>query len=415
MLRRLHGAALTAAVSLSLFACAPPPEPAKLAAPASGPSQSPAATLSAGEIASLTQKVDAELDDLHAAAASADETRYFGHYAANAVFLGTDAKERWDMTAFRAFAHPHFAAGKGWSYKSLRRAVSFTGDGTIAYFDEDLANDRIGPTRGSGILVRDNGRYLLVQYNLALTVPNERVSAVHAAILETKEPPVDVRARYKGTYDKATEASAAGDLGTAKTLLSALVPDAKAKPDDDLEFWLHNELTWIAWANADLLGALSEVDAAKLAVEHSTLTEDRKNKLRLHEKWDRAYVLLELALMQPKAAGSVTMPQANAAKADYDTLAKRENDHDGAAVLEAFFAMRTGNTRVAVSAAKRVDVEKDSDVQDLYVIVRSLEMSADKADKEKATSVHARICSANSYLMKPLIVAQRKKEGHACP
>jgi len=37
--------------------------------------------------------IDAVLDDWHRAAA-ADEARYFGHFAANGVFMGTDAKER---------------------------------------------------------------------------------------------------------------------------------------------------------------------------------------------------------------------------------------------------------------------------------------------------------------------------------
>jgi hypothetical protein len=132
----------------------------------------------------LTQAVARELDDLHDAAARADEARYFAHFAPNAVFLGTDATERWNMAAFRAFAHPHFAAGRGWTYKSVRRAIAFADNGMVAYFDEDLENARIGPTRGSGVLVREKDRYLLVQYNLALTIPNESVPAVRAVIAE---------------------------------------------------------------------------------------------------------------------------------------------------------------------------------------------------------------------------------------
>src|SRR5271168_3840018 len=58
----------------------------------------------------------ATLDDFHAAAAAADEARYFGHFAADGVFLGTDATERWTVDAFRAYAKPHFDAGRGWAY-----------------------------------------------------------------------------------------------------------------------------------------------------------------------------------------------------------------------------------------------------------------------------------------------------------
>src|SRR5690349_10642917 len=53
------------------------------------------------------EAIAAVLDDWHAAAAHADEDRYFGHLADDAVFLGTDAKERWDKAAFLAYAHPH--------------------------------------------------------------------------------------------------------------------------------------------------------------------------------------------------------------------------------------------------------------------------------------------------------------------
>ena len=45
--------------------------------------------------------------------AASDEERYFAHFADDAVFMGTDATERWDKAAFRAYAHPHFAKGKG--------------------------------------------------------------------------------------------------------------------------------------------------------------------------------------------------------------------------------------------------------------------------------------------------------------
>lgn len=114
------------------------------------------------------------LDQWHAAAARADEAAYFSHFAKNAVFLGTDATERWDVTAFRAYAHPHFAQGKAWSFHAVRRAVSVAPGGDYAWFDEDLATERLGPARGSGVVVREGGDYQLLQYNLSLTIPNER-------------------------------------------------------------------------------------------------------------------------------------------------------------------------------------------------------------------------------------------------
>src|SRR5580692_4916906 len=74
----------------------------------------------------------------HDAAAHADEARYFAHFAPEGVFLGTDASERWDVPAFRAYAHPRFAEGRAWTFHSTARQVAFSADGRIAWFDESL-------------------------------------------------------------------------------------------------------------------------------------------------------------------------------------------------------------------------------------------------------------------------------------
>ena len=127
------------------------------------------------------EAIAAVLDDWHDAAAHAEEDRYFGHLAEDAVFLGTDAKERWDKAAFRAYAHPHFAKGKAWSFRSVRRDIAVDPSGLIAWFDEDLETQNLGPARGSGVLVNRGSGWKISQYNLAITVPNERFQAVKRA------------------------------------------------------------------------------------------------------------------------------------------------------------------------------------------------------------------------------------------
>jgi uncharacterized protein (TIGR02246 family) len=112
------------------------------------------------------------IDDWHAAAAAADEDRYFGHMTDDAVFLGTDATERWTKQQFREYAHPHFVKGKAWSFRSVRRAISFSKDGRVAWFDEDLATPNLGPSRGSGVLVFDGKAWKIAQYNLSVPIPN---------------------------------------------------------------------------------------------------------------------------------------------------------------------------------------------------------------------------------------------------
>jgi ketosteroid isomerase-like protein len=135
------------------------------------------------------EAIAAALDDWHDAAAHADEARYFGHFADDAVFLGTDATERWDTAAFRAYAHPHFAKGKAWSFKSIRRVITVDPDGHVAWFDEDLDAPKLGPVRGSGVLVKRGAGWKISQYNLAVTVPNERFEAVKRAAAGAEPPP----------------------------------------------------------------------------------------------------------------------------------------------------------------------------------------------------------------------------------
>lgn len=143
-------------------------QPPALIQPASAPS--PAAA------------IGAVLDDFHRAAAQADEARYFGHLDDTAVFLGTDATERWTKAQFQAYAHPYFAKGRAWTFRPVRRAITLAADGRTAWFDEDLDTPNLGPCRGSGVLVLTGGGWKIAQYNLAFTVPNGAAKAVEGTI-----------------------------------------------------------------------------------------------------------------------------------------------------------------------------------------------------------------------------------------
>jgi ketosteroid isomerase-like protein len=138
----------------------------------------------AADVTDAESQIRAALDDFHDAAARADEERYFAHFTSDAVFLGTDATERWDTAAFRAYAHPHFAKGKAWSFRATRRAVTVAPDALHAWFDEDLDTPNMGPARGSGVFVRTSlsAPWRIAQYNLALTIPNEKIDGVKALL-----------------------------------------------------------------------------------------------------------------------------------------------------------------------------------------------------------------------------------------
>jgi ketosteroid isomerase-like protein len=148
----------------------------------------PASTLPPPDPAA-SAAIHAVLDDWHRAAAAADEPRYFSHFTGDAIFLGTDKTERWDVPAFQKFAHPFFAKGKAWSFTPVRRDVIVGAGGAIAWFDEDLDTPNLGPTRGSGVIVRDpGGAWKIAHYNLAITVPNDRIKAVKNVITGETPP-----------------------------------------------------------------------------------------------------------------------------------------------------------------------------------------------------------------------------------
>ena len=124
------------------------------------------------------QKVAAVLDDWHQAASVADEARYFGYFAPNGVYMGTDATERWTVAEFRAWAKPRFQSKKTWTFKARNRHIDFSADGKTAWFDEMLNTLDLGVCRGSGVLVLLDGTWKIAQYNLSVPIPNAMVDGI---------------------------------------------------------------------------------------------------------------------------------------------------------------------------------------------------------------------------------------------
>ena len=128
------------------------------------------------------------LDDFHAAASEADGERYFGHFTPDAVYLGTDAGERWSVVEFREFARPHFSAGRGWTYVAVERHVRVSAGGDLAWFDEKLTNEKYGEVRGTGVLRKIDGAWKIVHYSLTFLVPNAAASDVVKRIRRESGP-----------------------------------------------------------------------------------------------------------------------------------------------------------------------------------------------------------------------------------
>ena len=126
------------------------------------------------------------LDDFHKAASEADEDRYFSHFTDDAVFMGTDATERWDVPTFRAYAHPFFVEDKGWTFTPRDRNVMSHGD--VAWFDEMLDSESYGECRGTGVLRREGGTWKISQYNLTIPIPNSLAREFVRQIRDSAKP-----------------------------------------------------------------------------------------------------------------------------------------------------------------------------------------------------------------------------------
>lgn len=170
---------IVSSLVLGLSACAPMTK-----------SASSGSSLSAPDRATEERAIGQILDDFHDAAAKADEARYFSHFTPDAIFMGSDATERWTKSEFQDWAKPFFKRGKAWTFHATRRVVHVDSAGAIAWFDEDLTTDGLGPSRGSGVLVSNAGHWMIAHYNLALTIPNERLDTVKDVLKAVVNQPV---------------------------------------------------------------------------------------------------------------------------------------------------------------------------------------------------------------------------------
>jgi len=136
--------------------------------------------------------IDRALDAFHDAAAKGNAEAYFALLPDDAVFLGTDATERWTGADFRRFAAPYFRGRPAWIYVPLQRRIDLVAH-NVASFDELLDNEAYGICRGSGVMVQRDGRWVLRQYNLSIPVPNALARSVVARIRAAalgQQPPV---------------------------------------------------------------------------------------------------------------------------------------------------------------------------------------------------------------------------------
>ncbi len=121
------------------------------------------------------------LDNLLLYATTADWDNYFALYSRNAVFIGTDATEHWNMVQFEQYARPT----KGWNYTLIERKT--VRHDNVIVFDEILDSKSYGISRGTGTLLLTEEGWKVAQYHLSFPIPNDIAKKVTTQIKATRK------------------------------------------------------------------------------------------------------------------------------------------------------------------------------------------------------------------------------------
>jgi beta-lactamase class D len=136
------------------------------------------------------------LDKWHSDAAEGNHAEYIGAMTGDGVFIGTDATERWTTAEFSAWCKPYFERKKTWDFKMVSRNIDIADNGLNAWFDE-LLDTKMGICRGSGVLVKKDGRWKIAQYVLSAAIPNDIMKQV-----TTMKSGTDSALVLKSIFDK---------------------------------------------------------------------------------------------------------------------------------------------------------------------------------------------------------------------
>lgn len=113
------------------------------------------------------------LDNWHKAAAEANADQFFGSMTEDCIYLGTDATEKWKRDELRSWAASAFERETAWDFTPYEREV-YSESNDLAWFDEKL-DTWMGECRGSGVVKRTPDGWKLKQYNLAVTISNDKI------------------------------------------------------------------------------------------------------------------------------------------------------------------------------------------------------------------------------------------------
>lgn len=124
------------------------------------------------ESENIKEKINTILNNWHNDAAEANFKQYFNAMDKTSVFVGTDASENWSKKEFQKFSKPHFDKGEAWKFTTLERNIYISKNAEFVWFDE-LLKTWMGICRGSGVLEKVSNKWIIKQYVLSITIPND--------------------------------------------------------------------------------------------------------------------------------------------------------------------------------------------------------------------------------------------------
>jgi hypothetical protein len=184
-----------------------------------------------------------------------------------------------------------------------------------------------------------------------------------------------------------------GDYEEATRVLLSAIRRRGADPNDGDMFTFHNWMVILRQAQGDLPGALLECAARTAAGYEGTWqpAEERVKETRFKDDWHRAYLFRIYAEQVSGSRREAALLAAEHARKDYTAAGGYP---DSIAILDAFFAMHDRRWDDARAAARRVDIAKDDDEEDLYLLFSALDAAG---DHEAATAVRQRMEQMPAY------------------
>ncbi|MDB4968064.1 MAG: hypothetical protein JWN44_3753 [Myxococcales bacterium] len=221
--------------------------------------------------------------------------------------------------------------------------------------------------------------------------------------LEPIERGSDDKSARIAAYDRATVFLYQANFKGAIEVFERMLAREHAGGRFDNEAMGHNAIIWVRWAQHDLDGALAENERVRETIEAAKVSDEDRRGVLLHYWWDRAYLYLDDAERKSGDARAASARAADEARSTYEKMARMPDEHDGVAVLAAFFGVRRHDAAAALAAAKQVDPDKDSDLQDLYVLWLAYDAAGDGAG---AQAIRKRIEAGYEYGMKVIMLRE---------